>query len=157
MLFLDERKRTSVTVTNEPATSTKLLLSGPTFFPLLGMMTTTEKGNKGEEMACIHLLDLGYTVLEKQWRFGRNEIDLIARNEASICFIEVKLRDNDWAGAPHAFVSKDKQRRVIRAAHQYLSKHMDEDLEARFDIVSILHNSKRTEIEHIENAFFPML
>ncbi len=121
------------------------------------MMTTTEKGNKGEEMACGHLSQTGYTVLEKQWRFGRNEIDIIARNEETICFIEVKLRNNDWAGAPHTFVSKDKQRRVIRAAHRYLSKHMEEDLEARFDIISILHNPKRTEIEHIENAFFPML
>ncbi|MDG1262094.1 MAG: YraN family protein [Flavobacteriales bacterium] len=120
-------------------------------------MTTTEKGNLGEQLASEHLVQNGYTILAKQWRFGRNEIDLIAQKEEDICFVEVKLRDNDWGGKPFQFVSKDKQRRVIKAAHHYLNKHADDHLNARFDIISIIHNAQHKSLEHIENAFFPML
>lgn len=125
--------------------------------PHFHLMNTTEKGNLGEQFASEHLEKNGYAILAKQWRFGRNEIDIIAQKEDVICFVEVKLRNSNWGGKPYQFVSKDKQRRVIRAAHHYLSKHANDHLNARFDIISIIHNAQHKTLEHIENAFFPML
>lgn len=121
------------------------------------MESNTEKGNFGELLAQKHLRGKGYDILETNWRAGRNEIDIIARSVDSICFVEVKLRENNWAGAPFSFVGKQKQRSIIRAADRYLRSVDTGNLNVRFDIVSIVHNSKYTEIEHLEDAFYPTL
>ena len=121
------------------------------------MESTTEKGNFGEALALKHLRSKGYDILETKWRAGRNEIDIIARSFDSICFVEVKLRENNWAGAPFTFVKKQKQRSIIRAADRYVRSTELGDLSIRFDIISIVHNAKYTEIEHLEDAFYPTL
>lgn len=121
------------------------------------MESNTSKGNFGEQLAQKHLKEKGYMILDTNWRAGRNEIDIIAKFGEHLCFVEVKLRENTWAGAPFSFVGKQKQRSIIRAADRYIRSKDLGDLQIRFDIVSIIHNSKYTEIEHLEDAFYPTL
>lgn len=119
-------------------------------------MNNQNKGDEGEIIAIQHLRSKGYEILETNWRFGKIEIDIIAEAHESIVFVEVKLRNSSFFGRPAAAVTKDKQRKIIRAANHYLIKK-NELKDARFDVVSIIHNRKKTEIDHIESAFYPMI
>lgn len=118
------------------------------------MATHNELGQQGEELATRHLIKAGYTVLEKNWRFGKEEIDIIARIADELVIVEVKTRNSDFFGEPHQFVTKGKQSHMIRAAHAYVEKK-DLDLEVRFDVIGIIINKQGTKIDHIEDAFQP--
>jgi putative endonuclease len=122
-----------------------------------GMQNTKTAGDEGEKIALEHLVSKGYRILETQWRWGKNEIDIIARRDHVVCFIEVKLRSSAWAGQPYEAVNKRKQQSIIRAANGYLKYNIQFDAEARFDVVSIVHNQTETVIDHLESAFYPML
>ena len=93
------------------------------------MATHNDLGNRGEEIAEAHLVKNGYQILERNWRFGKEEIDIIARLEDQLVIIEVKTRNSDFFGEPHEFVSKSKQAHLIRAAHAYVEK---KDLDLKF-------------------------
>lgn len=122
-----------------------------------GMENTKASGDEGEKIALDHLISKGFRILETQWRWGKNEIDIIARRDHVVCFVEVKLRSSAWAGQPYEAVNKRKQQSIIRAANGYLKYNIQFDAEARFDVVSIVHNPNETVIDHLESAFYPML
>jgi putative endonuclease len=118
------------------------------------MADHNELGKFGEDLALKELLKKGYFLKDRNYRFGKGEIDLIMLDGEKIVFIEVKTRQTAEIGEPYLAVTKKKQRQLIRIAHHYIvSKNIDRD--ARFDIVSIVHNSFRTTIEHIDDAFYP--
>ena len=119
------------------------------------MMTTQQQtGLKGEELAKNHLQSLNYTILETNWRSSHLEVDIIAQNEHFIIFCEVKTRASCKMGTPESFVTPQKQRNLIKAAHHYVvSKNIDK--EVRFDIISIISNGLSHEIQHITDAFAP--
>lgn len=82
------------------------------------------------------------------------EIDLIARYGGVLIFIEVKTRTSKNFGGPAAAVDYRKQVQISKVAHNYLVTHYNDDTDARFDVVTILsQKGKKTEIEHITNAF----
>ena len=111
-------------------------------------------GRHGELIASTHLLKNGYSILERNWRFGREEIDIIAKKDGLIVFVEVKTRVSDYLEDPVMAVTEGKRKIIIRTANEYiLSKDLDN--ESRFDIIGIIHNNKETRIEHVEDAFFP--
>ncbi|MEM7161679.1 MAG: YraN family protein [Bacteroidota bacterium] len=113
-------------------------------------------GRHGELIACTHLRKNGYSILEQNWRYGREEIDIIAQLNDLIVFVEVKTRNTDYTGDPVMAVNTSKRKIVIRIANEYiLSKNID--LESRFDIIGIVHNAKETRIDHVEDAFFPTI
>lgn len=118
------------------------------------MATHNDLGEKGENLAVAHLIKSGYTILERNWRFGKEEIDIIARIADELVVVEVKTRNSDFFGEPHEFVGKGKQNHMIRAANAYIVKY-DLDLETRFDVIGIIINGKGTKIDHIEGAFQP--
>jgi putative endonuclease len=118
------------------------------------MATHNELGKLGEDLALDFLLKKNFQLLERNYRFKKWEIDLIMKNKNYIVFIEVKTRQTAEIGEPYLAVTKQKQRQLIKAANQYIIEY-DIHTEARFDIVSIVHNTYRTKIEHIENAFTP--
>ncbi len=120
------------------------------------MAEHNELGKKGEEIALGYLHKLGYTILEKNWRAGRNELDIIARDQEFLVIVEVKSRQNSSLQEPEEAVGRDKQQALIRAANAYIFKH-NINLETRFDIISIVHNNKETRINHIKDAFYPRL
>ena len=112
-------------------------------------------GKKGEEIAVNYLISIGYQVLETNWRFGHKEIDIIALHKKDVIFIEVKTRKSSYYEKPYESVGSQKQQFLIEAAEAYIEKN-EFDVEIRFDIISILLENKKTNIEHIENAFTPL-
>ena len=119
-------------------------------------MEQHELGKYGETLASQHLQKSGYIILDRNWKFGKIEIDIVVEFENQIIFVEVKTRENDYVGQPWEAVTISKQKRIIKAAHQYLIEN-DIDLEARFDIISIIHNSKYSKLEHLKEAFYPTM
>lgn len=118
------------------------------------MADHNELGEKGEEMALQHLEKNGFEILDTNWRFGKDEIDIIARKSDELIIVEVKTRINEYFGDPEEFVSTGKQKRLIKAANAYIEEK-DLDLETRFDVIGIILNSKYQKINHIEEAFGP--
>ncbi len=118
--------------------------------------STNEIGQSGESLASTHLTSLGFRILETNWRHGHDEVDIIAENEGFIVFVEVKTRKNNNYGSPEEFVTKQKQRFMIRAANAYMIKK-EIDKEARFDIVAVTLNGNQNDVMHITDAFYPIL
>jgi putative endonuclease len=112
-------------------------------------------GKQGEQLAVNFLLDEGYEILERNWRFKHNEVDIIARDKDMLVIVEVKARSGDTYGEPYTAVDYRKQRYLIFAAERYLFGHQL-DLEVRFDIISIISGHGRTVLEHIKEAFHPV-
>ncbi len=112
-------------------------------------------GAEGEALAAAFLGKKGYKILERNWRSGHSEIDLIARQGALLVFVEVKTRKNAEYGYPEERVDAAKQKFLARGARDYLEKNKL-DNEIRFDIISIIMAAgKVPEIYHIPDAFFP--
>ncbi|MBK9291799.1 MAG: YraN family protein [Bacteroidetes bacterium] len=120
------------------------------------MAEHNDLGKTGEEMALKHLRAMDYEILETNWRFGRDEIDIIARDKDTLVIIEVKTRATNWYGEPEFAVNKAKQRILIRAAEAYIMKH-DLNLDTRFDIISVIISPQGKTVHHIEDAFYPTL
>ena len=118
------------------------------------MAEHNDLGKVGEALALTALLQKGYSLKEKNYRFSKAEIDLIMHDGTDLVFVEVKTRQTAQIGEPYLAVTRNKQRQLIKVAHQYIVSR-DLDVNARFDVVSIVHNSYRTSIEHIEGAFTP--
>lgn len=120
------------------------------------MADHNETGDKGEELAEKYLISQGYEILERNWHFGKNEIDIIAIDGKFIVFVEVKTRRSADFGEPEEFVTRAKQRAIIKAANGYIMKK-DIDLEARFDIASVLYHGSSYTVKQIKDAFYPTL
>lgn len=118
------------------------------------MAAHNDLGIQGESLAKQHLINSGYSILEENWRFGKEEIDIIAQIGSELVIVEVKTRTSDFFGEPHLFVSKAKQRHLIRAAAAYIDKH-NIDLETRFDVVGVILNKAGHTIDHMESAYQP--
>jgi putative endonuclease len=113
------------------------------------------KGIVGENEADVFLQSKGLKIIEKNWSMGKLEVDLIGTIGKYIVFVEVKKRHSKAFREPWEAVNRKKQRNIILAANIYLQKSQT-DLEPRFDIVSIVQDGQKIEIEHIEQAFWPM-
>jgi len=113
---------------------------------------TTTIGNWGEKKAEEFLLEKGYEIVERNWRWQKFEIDLIARTRNLLVFVEVKARKNSDYGHPESFVSKAKVRRVKMASESYLYEKKYAGF-IRFDIVSVTGTPTHFDIFHIEDAF----
>ncbi len=117
------------------------------------MSANLELGNRGESLAEKHLLETGYRILERNWRFSRAEIDLIAKEGEVLVFVEVKTRSSDFFGKPEESVSPQKEALLKDAAAVYMEQ-IDHQWEIRFDIISILIKGDGYTIEHFKDAFF---
>ena len=117
------------------------------------MSSTKNLGKKGEDLAINYLCKNGYKILASNWQYGKEEIDIVAETKELLVFVEVKLRSEEIFGKPYLAVNKAKQKKIIRVANQFILQH-NLDKEARFDIISIVFNKSKLEIEHIERAFF---
>ncbi len=122
------------------------------------MSTPNDIGDRGEDRAASFLRDAGYRILERNYRFGRNEVDLICydpREEGELVFVEVKTRTGTGFGPPAASVTADKQRVLSEVAQAYLYEQDWEGAPARFDVVGILLTGGEPEVRHYKNAFLP--
>jgi putative endonuclease len=110
-------------------------------------------GRKCEEIAARHLENNGYRILEKNYRTSRGEIDIIARDNDFIVFVEVKARQTDRYGNPKAAVTSDKQRKISMVALHYLKSTGQLTNRARFDVVAVHPPDSCQGIEIVKNAF----
>lgn len=116
------------------------------------MIEPHDLGKVGEELAVEHLIGEGYQILERNWRLGHKEIDIIALKDDTLAIIEVKTRKSNDYGDPDISVGDYKQQMLIWAADAYV-RYKNLDVEVRFDIISIILNDTEKSIEHIEDAF----
>lgn len=119
-------------------------------------MNHIELGQFGEALAERLLLEKGYLLLNRNYRFKKYELDLIMEYLDQIIVVEVKTRNTAAIGEPYKAVTRTKQGQIIKATNHFLQAN-EIDKDVRFDIVSIVHNTYRTSVEHIEGAFFPLL
>ncbi|MEI6489748.1 MAG: YraN family protein [Bacteroidota bacterium] len=116
------------------------------------MAEHNETGTRGEELAANFLIKKGYLVIEKNWRFKNLEADIIALIDKTLVVAEVKTRSSNYFGEPESFVNKQKQKNLIKTAHEYIIRN-NLDVDVRFDIISIVIGNNQMKINHIEDAF----
>lgn len=110
-------------------------------------------GKKGEETAVGLLKDNGYKILLRNYKTKLGEIDIIASDKGTICFIEVKTRQSDRFGLPSEAISSSKQRQISKVALAFLKERKLLDKKARFDVISVLSSKDRPQLDWIKNAF----
>ncbi len=116
------------------------------------MAKHNELGKEGELQALNYLKKNGYQILEKNYRYLKAEVDIIAKKGTVLVAVEVKTRSTDFFGNPQDFVNQKKIQLLLSAIDYYVNKK-DLDVEVRFDIIAILKKRNKFEIEHIEDAF----
>ncbi len=120
------------------------------------MATHNELGVLGEEKAVNYLLQKKYKILDRNWRRKRKELDIIALDKGFLVFIEVKTRKFGSLENPKDAVTKKKQKFIIEGANAYIEiKNLEN--EVRLDIISVIIKGKNQIIEHIEDAFYPIV
>lgn len=110
-----------------------------------------DRGRSGEERAAGHLSGIGYEIVEMNYRIRPGEIDIIARHQGDIVFVEVKTRKSGGYGAPEEAVDRRKQSRLRSLASAWLSSKGLSDAPCRFDVVSLTLDGDKIEV--IKNAF----
>ena len=110
-------------------------------------------GQLGEKKACKHIKKHGYKVVDKNFRTKFGEIDIVAIEDTTICFIEVKARSSSDYGSPEEFVTKKTQERLWKTASIYIDKNPPEFENYRFDVVAI--DLENDGIKIFKNAFQP--
>ncbi len=117
--------------------------------------TAPARGRIGEEAAARHLEKQGYRILTRNYRTSFAEVDIIARQGATLVFVEVKTRSSLRFGAPVEAVSLEKRHRLSKIAQDYMLQEGLEKHDARFDVVSVLLNREGAvlQIDILENAF----
>lgn len=108
-----------------------------------------EKGREYEKLAERYLVGQDYEILERNWMTGHKEIDLIARKDNTVVFVEVKSSGSLKFGHPSERVDDKKQHNLIIAAEQYIISKDLHDCDFRFDLITFLEGK----IEHYPNAF----
>lgn len=110
-------------------------------------------GKSGEEAAADFLKKNGYKILFRNYRTKLGEIDIIAVDKDTFCFIEVKTRHSLKFGAPSEAISGFKQRQISKAALLFLKKKNFLDKKARFDVVTVECSGRQPKVDLIKNAF----
>lgn len=123
------------------------------------MAEHNDLGKWGEDEAALYYEDRGYEILERDWKVGKRDIDLIALTEDkdTLVFVEVKTRQNNELQKPEEAVDVKKMRNLAIAANAYVKLH-GLDMDVRFDIISVIGKCSCVEsIECFEDAFNPLL
>ncbi len=126
-----------------------------TFTPLLKikMSKHNELGKMGEAAAAGFLKKRGYNIIKQNWSFLKAELDIIAEKDDKIIVTEVKTRGEDHLIDPIKAITLKKQKQIVKAANAYITEH-DLNKEVRFDVITVVFNRNKPEIEHIEDAFY---
>lgn len=113
-------------------------------------------GKNGEQEAVSFLKNLGFQILETNWRVRKLEVDIIAKDGDTLVVIEVKTRATDAFGDPETFIRKQKQSNLVKAANEYISQ-INFNGETRFDVIAVLQINNNLVVKHIQNAFHPSI
>jgi len=110
-------------------------------------------GEKGEELAVRRLKKSGYKIIETNYRNPLGEIDIIAKEGDTIVFVEVKSRRSIRFGNPKQAITVRKQKKISMVALCYLKATGQGAARARFDVVTVISNQDKPQVEIIKNAF----
>ena len=121
-------------------------------------MTTSRRrlGDLGEKVAASYLEGLGHRILARNWQSSHLEIDIISEDADGIHFVEVKSRTAPVSAAPEVNVTAIKQKRLTGAALSWLHRFGRESAEVFFDVVTVVFDGGKTDIEYYKQAFVPM-
>ncbi|MDB4107165.1 YraN family protein [Bacteroidia bacterium] len=113
-------------------------------------------GKEGEDIAAAHLSSKGYKILARNYRSERAEVDIVAMQDDLLIIVEVKTRETSQYGNPEEAVGTGKINMLAQATEDYM---IDKDMNCnvRYDIISIIKNQYKTEVTHLEDAFWPGL
>lgn len=117
------------------------------------MESSNDFGKLGEQKAMEHLLGKGYAILERNYRYLKAEIDIIARKDDTLAIVEVKSRNVGFLEDISNAINTKKVKLLTMAADHYVQEN-DLDVEVRFDVITVVQNGNKMEIEHLENAFY---
>ena len=112
-------------------------------------MASKDVGKIGENRIARYLKDKGWIILEKNFRFHKKEVDIIAQKHDLIIFVEVKTRKNTQFGRGSEAIDTQKRNNIIHVARHYIEKNNLNNFNVRFDVASIDGES----FSYIENAF----
>jgi putative endonuclease len=110
-------------------------------------------GKSGEEAAARLLKKNGYRILARNYKVKLGEIDIIAKDKDTVCFVEVKLRKSDKFGLPAEAVTVFKQRQIARVALAFLKEKNLLGKRARFDVISVIYSENSVKFDLIKDAF----
>jgi putative endonuclease len=116
------------------------------------MADHNDLGKKGEELAIEYLRLKEYEILERNYRYQKAEVDIIAKRENKLIAVEVKTRSTPEFGDPQDFVKPKQIQQLVKAVNHYVEESGLE-VEVRFDIIAIVKNKSGQKIEHIQDAF----
>ncbi|MCK9425446.1 MAG: YraN family protein [Ignavibacteriaceae bacterium] len=117
------------------------------------LSSTKEKGKEGEDLAVSFLVEKGFEIIERNYRYGKGELDIIARDKEFLVFVEVKSRESLEYGKPEEAITKRKMSQVRKITEAYLAEKDIREENIRFDVVAILFLNDEVTINHYENAF----
>ncbi|WP_028897866.1 YraN family protein [Prevotella sp. HUN102] len=120
------------------------------------MATHNELGAWGEELACEYLRQSGYRILDRNWKYGRRDLDIVAVENDVLVVAEVKTRRNERFTDADEAVNAQKIRSLSIAANAYVKSHCwNQDI--RFDIITIVGSPDEHEVRHVKDAFLPFV
>jgi putative endonuclease len=117
------------------------------------MVDKIKRGNAGEQLAADFLVQKGFEIVARNYRYKHAEIDLIVKKANWLIFVEVKTRTSNAFGYPEEFVDYKKERKILEGAEHYIYK-IDWQFNVRYDIVSVWLRKDQPEIVHLEDAFY---
>ncbi len=115
------------------------------------MSSRQRVGRWGEQAAAEYLEKQGYQILARNFRSSREEIDIVARQENALVFVEVKTRSSNRYGYPEHSVTPRKRQRILRAAETYILEH-PEFRTWRVDVIAVEGETGKAKIVHFENV-----
>lgn len=112
-----------------------------------------ELGEEGERIAEAWLIQRGWRILDRRFRSGHRDLDLVAEREGVVAFVEVKARRGKSFGHPVEAVNWRKQRELARSAAVWVARFGSDKQLFRFDVVGVLMDGSGARVQHVENAF----
>lgn len=122
----------------------------------MNVLRTSKLGELGEQMACDFLSSRGHQILDRNWRAGHLEIDIVSEGPDGLHFVEVKTRKAPVTTAVSDQVTLIKQKRISAAALRYLNAKHLYGQEVFFDIVSVTVEQDETRVRYYPQAWIPM-
>lgn len=122
--------------------------------------TRKQVGDLGEDIVCRYLENIGHCILERNWRTGHLEIDIISLSKDGIHFIEVKSRVAPIYVEPQYNVGITKQKRIAKAASRYVSRQelsKFEDIDLHLDVATVVFDEGKEIINYIRDAYIPII
>lgn len=114
---------------------------------------TQEIGDAAEDKAVGYLSAHGFVIRHRNWRHGRYELDIIAEKDGYVHFVEVKCRKEGGLTLPEEAMTRSKFNSVAKAARAYITFY-NLDLEVQFDLVCVLHNGERMDVEYYPDVMY---